>query len=335
MRGSSHTILSAVPYTKTVSNRRICYRYDDIPPEHCSVTGSCSSEPLHLDHRISRDPIHTVWFTGWSDPVPTRGTPVTSSKIESYEIRVNEVLPGKGIHKVDYTNNFLSMKVNHTTTEMVLNLTSDKPHLYCLTLEVKDVADNVRQCRRFLLVDETTFIETHPDQPFQFTSAAQDTGFNWQTHHNDICLSWKEYFFNRFYFDNELFNGVDAAPNGLITGSYEQISGELPVSGTPYVHGIVKYMVSWKLNDRPFSPEIEVPNFLNQTLCKQLPVIDGETYVFNVRPVDIVGNTYNESRTLFIDQSVPQITEIWLEKDGYGTIVCSRQHRSVQDANDL
>jgi len=328
MGSSSHTVLSAVPYTKTVSNRRICYRYDDTPPEHCSVTGPCSSEPLHLDHRISRDPIHTVWFTGWSDPVPTRGTPVTSSKIESYEISVNEVLPSKGIHKVDYTNNFLSMKVNHTITDMVLNLTSDKTHLYCLTLEVKDVADNVRQCRRFLLVDETTFIETHPDQPFQFTSAAQDTGFTWQTHHNDICLSWKEYFFNRFYFDNELFNGVDAAPNGLITGTYEQISGELPVSGTPNVNGIVKYMVSWKLNEGPFSPEIEVPNFLNQTLCKQLPVIDGETYVFNVRPVDIVGNTYNESRTLFIDQSVPQITEIWLEKDGYEQLY-------VHDSADL
>jgi len=260
--------------------------------------------------------------------VPTPGAQVTSSKIESYEIRVNEVLPSKGMHKVDYTTNFLSMKVNRTLTEMTLNLTSDKPHLYSLTLEVKDVAGNVRQCRRFLLVDETSFIETHQDQPFQFTSASPDTDFTWQTHHSDICLSWKEYFFNKFYFDNELFNGVEAAPFGLITGTYEQISGQLPVSGTPNVHGIVKYIISWTLNDRPFSTEIEVPDFLNQTFCNHLPVKDGETYVFNVRPVDIVGNTYNESRTLFIDQSVPQITEIWLEKDGYEQLF-------VHDSTDL
>jgi len=67
-------------------------------------------------------------------------------------------MPSEDIHKVDYTNNFLSINVNHTITEMVLNLTSDKPYLYCLTLDVKDVADNVHQCRRFLLVDVTTFI---------------------------------------------------------------------------------------------------------------------------------------------------------------------------------
>ena len=125
----------------------------------------------------------------------------------------------------------------------MLNLTSYNPHLLCITLEVKDVADNVRQCRRFILLDATTFIETHPNQPFQFTSASPETGYTWQTHHTDICLSWKEHFLNKFYFDNILFNGVEADPHGLIIGTYEQISGELSVYGTPNVHGIIKYMV--------------------------------------------------------------------------------------------
>jgi len=244
--------------------------------------------------------------------VPSGGTSLTASKIESYEIRVNKVLPSSGINTVDYTTNVLSMKVNQTTTEMTINLTSDKPHLYCLTLEVKDVADNIRQCRRFILVDETTFIETDPRRPFRFTSASSQTGFTWQIHHSDICLSWKEYFLNKFYFDNALFNGVEE--DQLITGAYEQISGKLPISGTPNVHGIVKYFVSWKWNDGPFSPEIEVYDLLNQTFCIRLPVKDGETYIFSVRPVDIVGNTYNESRTVFIDASLPVFNEILLNK---------------------
>ena len=306
----THVILPAVSYRKTVSNRLICYRNDDAAPEHCSVSGTCLLEPLHVDQRISRVPIHIVRFTGWSDPVPTGGTPVTSSKIGSYEIRVNNVLPSKGIQKVDYTSNFLSMKVNHPITEMTLNLRSGIPRLYSITLEVKDVADNVRQCRRFILVDETTVIETQPDQPFQFTSASPDTGFTWQTHHNDICLSWKEHFINKFYLDNELLNGIEAAPHGLITGTYDQISGELPVSGTPNVHGIVKYMISWKLNYGHFTSEIVVPHFLNQTFCKQLPIVDGEKYTFNVRPVDIVNNTFQESRTVFIDSSPPFLNEL-------------------------
>jgi len=324
----THTILTAVPYSKTVSNRQVCYRFDNVPPVHCSVTGACSTEPMYISSRISRDPIHTVTFTGWSDPVPTGGTLLTASMIESYEIRVNVVLPSKGLHQVDYTSNVLSMQVNHTITEMTLNLTSDGPRLYCLTLEVKDVADNVRQCRRFILVDKTSFIETLPDQPFYFNSASPDSDYKWQTHHNAICLSWRDHFVNKFYFDNELFNGIQADQHGLITGTCEQISGELPVSGTPNVHGIVKYMVSWRLNTEPLSPEIDVPDFLNQTFCRRLQVKDGETYTFNVRPVDIVRNTYNESRTLFIDQSVPRIKDIWLEKDGYEKLF-------VHDSTDL
>jgi len=306
----NHTILPAMPYTKTLSNRQVCYRYDDSPPEHCSVVGECTYEPLLLVRRISRDPINIVKFTGWSDPVPTEGTPVTSSKIESYEIRVNEVLPSKGFGKVDYTANFLFVIVNNTTTEMSLNLTFDKPRLYCVTLEVKDVADNVRQCRRFILIDETTFIETQSDKPFRFSSASPETAYTWQTHHEDICLSWKDYFINKFYFDNELLNGVETDPHGLITGTYEQISGELPVSGTPNVYGIVKYTISWKLNDGHFTTDIEVPDFPNQTFCKQLSIKDGEEYTFNVRPIDIVGNTFQESRTVFIDSSPPFLNEL-------------------------
>ena len=196
--------------------------------------------------------------------------------------------------------------------------------VYCLTLEVKDVADNVRQCRRFILIDDTTFIETHPDRHFRFTSASPATGFTWQTHNNYICLQWKEYFLNKFYFDNELFNGVVADPHGLIIGTYEQISGELPVSGTPNVHGIVKYFVSWKLNDGSFTPEIEVPDFLNQTFCKNLPVKDGETYIFSVRPVDIIGNTFKGSRTVFIDTSPPDFNELSI-----------RNKREVQNGTHL
>ena len=91
---------------------------------------------------------------------------------------------------------------------------------------------------------------------------------------------------------------------------YEQISGELPVSGTPNVHGIVKYMVSWQFNEGPFTQEIEVPDFYNQTFCQLLSVKDGDKYKVTVRPVDIVGNTYKESRTLFIDISTPIVNEL-------------------------
>jgi len=325
-RGSSS--LAPTPYEKTKTNKNACYSFDNAPPEHCSKVGSCDFDPLQIDNRITRDGIQTVQFTGWIDPVPTGGLSDTASTIESYEIRVNEVLPSSGLHSVDYTTNVLSNKVNLTTTEMILNLTSDKPRLYCLTLEVKDFADNVRQCRRFLLYDNTSFIESDASMHFQFTSASPDTNFTWQTHHNEVCISWKEYFYNNFYINNPLFNGIESTSNNSFSGTYDQIKGVLPVTGTPNVHGIVRFMVSSSINEGLFTPEKEVSDFINQTYCESLPVQDGDILTFSVRPVDIVGNTYNESRTVYVDRSVPEIMNIWLQKDGF-------EHVFVHDSTDL
>jgi len=309
----TNTVQTASPFSKTLNSRRVCYRFDNVPPEHCSVSGSCSSEPLHIDQRISKAALHTVTFSGWNDPVPSGGADITASKIESYAIRVNEVVPSNGTHEVDFSTNILSMAVNHPSTELTLNLTYDRPRLYCLTLEVKDAADNVQKCRRFLLIDNSSTIALNRKQTFYATTASPATDFTWQTNHNEICLSWKDYFANTFYRVNQLLNGIKPDHNGQITGKYEQISGELPVYGTPNIHGIVKYMISWKLNNGRFSPETEVPNFREQIFCKLFNPKDGDAFNFIIRPIDIVGNTINESRTVFIDSSEPFLNDLSIQ----------------------
>ncbi|XP_052789886.1 uncharacterized protein LOC128224179 [Mya arenaria] len=316
-KDTHHTVYSAKPYRKNVEQRTVCYRYDSQPPEHCSKLSTCDSDPLYFDKRITRAYFHKVEFEGWVDPVPQGGVLRTASSIESYEIRVNEVLPSKGTLKVDYTTNVLSTMVNHTVTNMYLNLTSVAPRLYCLTLEVKDVADNVRQCRRFILYDNTSSIQIWNEKPFRFTSSSPDTDYTWQTHHNDVCISWKDYFYNDFYIHNELLNPIEPDPHGLITGSYEQITGEIPASGTTNVYGIIAYHVFWSKNHGSFSVEKPVPSFTNQSFCIDLNVKDGETYTLKVKAIDIVGNTLSDNLTVFIDRSVPHLNNIWLERDGY------------------
>ncbi|KAH3802487.1 hypothetical protein DPMN_156165 [Dreissena polymorpha] len=282
------------------------------------MLGSCSSEPIKLQKRVTRSTVSLIQFNGWVDPVPNGGKSKTASTIESYQITVNEVPPSNGSLKVDYTKNVYTRKVlSSNVHEMELNLTSNSPRLYCIKLEVKDIADNVRHSRRFMLYDNTSFIEAWKENPFQFDSASPKTNFTWQTHHNEICLIWKNYFINMFYLQNKLFNPIESEPHGHITGVYEQTTGLLPVGGTPNVHGIVQYFVSWKLNNDAFSVEQLVPDFLNQRFCTNLSVADGQTYTFNIRPVDIVDNTFNESRTVYIDRSPPLINNIWLKKDGY------------------
>ncbi|XP_052788798.1 uncharacterized protein LOC128223561 [Mya arenaria] len=309
--------LSAKTYHKTEEHRTVCYRYDSQPPEHCSKQSTCIFEPLKINKLITRYTVHHVEFNGWIDPVPPGGASSTASSIEMYEIRVNEVLPSKGTLKVDYTTNVLSTKVNRTVTNMDLNLTSDKPRLYCLTLEVKDVAENIRQCRRFVLYDNSSSIQIWNDKPFRFTSSSPVTNYTWQTHHSDVCIDWKDHFYNDFYIHNELLNPIEPDPHGFIIGAYEQKTGEIPVTGTLNVYGIIAYNVSWSMNHDPFSGEKPVPSFTNQSFCKDLNVKDGDTYTLNIKAIDIAGNTLSDNRTVFIDGSVPQINNIWLKKDGY------------------
>ncbi|KAL4218473.1 hypothetical protein ACF0H5_023207 [Mactra antiquata] len=325
---STNSVSAAIPYRKIKHTEQVCYRYDSNKPEHCKEKGSCSKEPLVVSQPITSSPIQTVYFEGWFDPIPVGGSVVQASQIDSYVIRVNEVNPSSDVSTVDYTKPFFSNKTTADVNEMTLSLTSDSPRLYCITLEVTDVAKNTRQARRFILFDKTTFIESRNDSPFVVSSASSQTEFKWQTNHHDICLSWKDHFFNRYYLDNKLLNPIAPEPNGLIQGVYEQFQAPLSVNGTPSVDGITSFMFSWNVDGGPMSSEISVPDFLHQTFCKDLGVKDGELYTIQIRPIDIVGHTYAETRTVAIDRSAPHIKNIWLTKDGKHTLF-------VHDSRDL
>ena len=311
-----------MPYLKTQKTKEVCYRLDNGAPQHCFYTNTCKQQPLEIDRRITRSSLLHVFFSGWFDPIPTGGNIAHASGIQSYEIRVLEVPPSKPSLNVDVTSKPLFLKtVNSSVNNMDINLNvSDRPALYCVLLEVKDVADNVQQARRFVLYDNTTFIEPMPDRQFLVISASKDTNFTWQTHHNDICIDWKDYFYNKFYYYNELLNPIDSDRNGLITGIYDQFDGTLPKSGTPNVYGIIKYKFSWALNGARLSKEMTVTNFRNQTYCQHFLVKDGDTYTLNIRAIDIANNSYDESRTVHIDRSAPHIENIWLRKGDYKTL---------------
>ena len=305
------------PYRKTSTTKTICYRYDNSEPEHCLQRGVCTSEPLQLQKRVSTTP--NIWVTwqpkDWTDPIPPGGQAVHASSIESYQITVNEVSGPKDLLQTSTTIEFIN-KVSANVNLLTLNITSDKPKLYCVTLEVKDVADNVRQARRFFLFDNTSFITSRLDKPFYISSASVGTNYTWQTHHNDICLDWKDHFYNKFYLDNPLLSKIEPAPFGLISGVYEQTTGKLPVSGTPNVYGITHYKCSYALDNGTFSKEFPVPNFTDQHFCRNLPLKDGDTYRLKIKAVDIANHILSEERIVYIDRSLPHIEKIEFVKDG-------------------
>ena len=110
--------------------------------------------------------------------------------------------------------------------------------------------------------------------------------------------------------ETNLLAAIEPYPHGDISGIYEQVDGVLPVSGTPSIHGIVKFALSYAENDGPFSSEIEVPDIQSQTYCGKL---DPNVYklTVRVRAVDILGNEFSDNRTVYVDA-----TEAVLEKVG-------------------
>ena len=319
---TTNVISGPVPYQKTTVSKIICYRFDNASPMHCLYNNRCKEEPIQIDKRITRSTSFPVSFSGWLDPIPTGGVTSHSSGIQSYEIRILEVPPAKTNFTVNPTVKPVFLKtVDNNVDNLLISLNnSAKPALYCIMLEVKDVADNVQQARRFVLYDNTTFIETMPNKSFIVSSASRESNFTWQTHHHDICLDWDHYFFNRFYYDNELLNPIEPDINGLIDGVYDQFDGILPITGTPNIHGIIEYRFSWALNGGLPSNQSIVPNFQNQTYCHHFSVNDGETYTLIITAEDIASNSYEENRTVHIDRSVPHIENMWLRKGDYKTL---------------
>ncbi|KAH3799927.1 hypothetical protein DPMN_153551 [Dreissena polymorpha] len=300
---------------KRTSSKSICYKYDTTDPSHCAEQNTCSTEPLTLSERITRNPHVHVTFTGWTDPFPSGGNQNHSSGIESFEVYVNEIVPPNGT----LSSLVLSKKVNQAVSSVSLNLTSNKPKLYCITLETKDFANNVRHARRFVLYDNQSFLNTSSDNLFKITSASNAEHYIWQTHHKDLCVVWKEYFYNKFYLENKVLNPIK--PNSLIPvdSIYEQNKGILPVSGTPNIDGIVGFVFHWT-RKRQFHVNITgsetVPVFQNQQFCKALDMEDGDTFYIQVEAIDIANNRLGSNRTLFIDRTAPQIVNIGLLKNG-------------------
>lgn len=304
---------SSVEYSKVTETRTLCYRFDDQSPQHCAEHGHCSNEPLSLSSRITRSNTIIVSFKNWSDPLPAGGYSSQASSIESYTVTMSEVIPSEG--QVERKAVF-TKTVKSNINRLTIKINSTTPVLYRILLEVKDVADNVAFARRFLLYDNTSKIETSDKKSTFFVkSASPDTNFVWQTHHHEICLSWTDYFFNRFYLENDLFGPVKEEYG--IKGVHEQSSGLLPVRGTPNVHGIVQFKISWQVNNGSHTKPVTVRNFQNQTFCRLFPNKDGDFYQFKVTPIDIVGNTYSDQRRVQIDKSNPVVNNIWLTAKGY------------------
>lgn len=304
-----------ISYDKTETSRTLYYIYDVDPPRHCGGYRKCNTEPLMLSTRLTRSKKLTVIFDDWVDPNPSSDHTDLASGIKSYEINIYEVTDSTMTEQKRATTSLKVYKLPNNVTTTEINLPEKNiAMLYAVLLEVTDHANNVRQARRFVLYDNSSVIVRNSDIPFKVESASNKTDFKWQVTHDELCFSWKNRFFNNHYINNNPFRPIK--PGGLIHGKYDQIAGLIPVSGTQNINGLTEFYYSLEKNDKEIVLNGKVFNFTSETICLVTNMIDGDIFKFNIQARDIMNHTLNDTVTVNIDESVPQITDMWLVRDG-------------------
>jgi hypothetical protein len=201
-------------------------------------------------------------------------------------------------------------------TEVEITLPDKNPMLYVIFLEVKDRANNVRQARRFVLVDQSSVILKNNTIPFKVTSASTKANLKWQIHNEILCFSWKGRFYNNGSRKNNLLRPVKLEDRIHGKYMYDQIDGPLSVNGTQNVNGVTGYKYTLERNNINTALYGTVSNFLSESICLATDLKDGDIFTFILQAIDIMNHTLNDSVSVNIDTSVPEITDIWLVRDG-------------------
>ena len=179
---------TAYPFPKVYDKTEIlvkrCYLYDASAPVHCTETPkyeqcNMDSKPLVLETRISKSTNINVQWQGWIDAYSSYGNSVHNSGIELFSVTVNEMMNSNDVLMLD-AGFIFTKTVYSSTTQLTLGIsTPSTPKLYCVTLEVKDYADNVGKARRFFLYDNTSHLcNSNDENKFYFSSAVAEPNTN-------------------------------------------------------------------------------------------------------------------------------------------------------------
>ncbi|XP_046356064.2 uncharacterized protein LOC124134978 [Haliotis rufescens] len=304
-------------YSHQSSTKQLCFRYDIGQPVHCSKlnTGHCMSQPLELSTRITRTGVFHVKTFGWSDPVPKGGKTDAASGLKYTKIKVLKTEHKGNVIDVIHTPlKGLDLKYDN---KFQLDIPIHLPNangLYAVILEVHDTAGNIQNVRRLVLYDNSSKLMIIPSQPLQVVSATKKSSYKWQTNLGPVCVDWKGRYYNDEMRANNPLDPV--RPQVEVSPEYDQTSGTLPISGTPNVDGIVeaKYFVS--VDHGAKSHWALVPNFTKQSLCISPKLFDGHSYNISIKIKDIVNSSVEESVRVYIDSTGPDVTNMWLVKDG-------------------
>ena len=296
------------------TSKQICYTYDRMVPVHCSQKGTCTLDPMTLSKRLTSSRGIRVNIKGWFDPYPPNGHQSLASGIEIFEINIYEVTQSTSTTLMRGTQPMGNYTLEPNVTEVGITLPDKNPMLYSIFLEVKDRANNVRQAGRFVLFDKSSTVVKYDRKPFRVASASTQTSFKWQVNNEKLCFSWKDRFHNSESRNNNLLRPLKLEDK--LQGQYDQIVGPLPVNGTQNVNGLIEFNYFLNKNNNTAVLNGKVSNFMSESVCLIAHIDDGDIFTFEIQAKDIMNHTLNDSVSVNIDTTVPEITDIWLVRGG-------------------
>ena len=203
----------------------------------------------------------------------------------------------------------------------------DEVSMYAIYLWVLDSTQegpNFQISRRFVLSDNTSYVELNEAHPLFVSTASSESNLEWQTHLNRVKLYWSKHFYNTWHVHTNLLLPIRSEGNMSISGPFEQETGELPISGTPNVDGIVNFQYGYHRLSVTGEENValkDVPDALTERLIvTDFNPEDGDVVEFRIKAIDIMNNTLDDNVTIMIDSTDPLIKDMYLMKDGYRQI---------------
>ncbi|CAH1257267.1 SCUBE1 [Branchiostoma lanceolatum] len=289
--------------------------------------------------------------TGSNRTVTSGGDNSTASVNSSVDGR--NVTNGGNVTDVDEdVVNPLNGSVGSDTEQVDVTIT--EPGVYSVTLIVEDSTGpgvgNVITARRFLLFDDSSTVETDTSGSFPLlvTSAANDTGWLWQTNlHDDnnndtkFQLTWSGHFFNELHRDNNFLGAIVAHPNN-ISAEYEETSGQPPITRSReairHVQGIVLFQTTWGVDHQggrslthPSGDWDNVTDVMVEGQDFEILREDGDTVRFWVRAIDVMGDVAEDDVTIHIDSSPPALGNVTFSVNWTDKIDFLKVHAQAHD----
>ncbi|XP_061166364.1 uncharacterized protein LOC133175283 [Saccostrea echinata] len=302
-------------YNETVATRDTCFWFDNLKPVHCKVTGECKDLEIIQMNSITKSPVVTIGLEGWKDSDIFKGKRINASGIRQYEVSVYSIGGDDALLQADLSADKSNTKKSDTSEPLHIEITSCG--LFEIHLEVVDNSGegNVQIARRFVLFDNCSNVQKNPNKNLFIATADINSNRTWQTQKRKLCFDWTGRFFNTLHKKTNLLKPIKR--KSTIAEDYEDNDYPLPRNGTANIDGIVELNFTITLNGKKRIVNQRHENVLIQKHCASLPLKDGDSVTVDVVATDIMGNFNSDSTTVFIDTSVPEITNMGLNKGDF------------------